>query len=189
MCRRCLGESNRIGLRIAHQMAAAACRPIQGVPMAKSSSSRNLSVALSAPLLDSQGTESRPAATAYVFSTGGLYLGQGSLDAKGQTSFDIKLGGPATGLRLLVGPASENKVPDLEDLLRRGAQEKHLRVGADESRLKLELPIPPDVWRPWLLGLCLVKGTLQKRVVRDGITVDLPICQATVEIYEVDPVW
>jgi hypothetical protein len=157
--------------------------------MAKASSSRSLSVVLSAPLLDSQGTESRPTATAYAFSTGGHFLGQGSLDAKGQTSFEFKLGGPATGLRLLVGPASENKVPDLEELLRRGAQEKHVRVGADESRLKLELPIPPDVWRPWLLGRCLVKGTLQKRVVRDGITVDLPVCQATVEIYEVDPVW
>jgi hypothetical protein len=90
---------------------------------------------------------------------------------------------------VLVGPATEEKVPNLEDLLRRGAQEQHLRVGLDEARLKVELPIHPDIWRPWLLGLCLVKGTLQKRVVRDGITVDLPVCHATVEIYEVDPIW
>jgi len=157
--------------------------------MAKSQTSRSLSVTLSAPLLQSHKTDSRPATAAYVFSAGGHFLGQGTLDAKGQTSLEVSLGEPATGLRLLVGPASDTKAPDLEDLLRRGAQEKHLRVGADESQLKLEFPIPPDVWQPWLLGQCLVKGTLQKRVVRDGITVDLPVCQATVQIYEVDPIW
>ncbi|MBI1753814.1 MAG: hypothetical protein HY014_18410 [Acidobacteria bacterium] len=157
--------------------------------MAKTNPSRGLSLNLSAPLLDVQGAESRPATSAYAFSTGGRFLGQATLDAKGQASFEVTLGEEPTGLRLLVGPASEAKVPDLEDLLRRGAQEKHLRVSLDDARLKVELPLPPDVWRPWLLGRCLVKGTLQKRVVRNGIAVDLPVCQATVEIYEVDPIW
>jgi hypothetical protein len=157
--------------------------------MAKTSSNRSVSVSLSAPLLHSQGSESRPATAAYAFSPGGHFLGQGVLDAKGQASFEVSVGDAPTGLRVLVGPASEEKVPSLEELLRRGAQEKHLRVGAEEARLKVELPINPDVWKNWLLGLCLVKGTLQKRVVRDGITVDLPVCQATVEIYEVDPIW
>ena len=157
--------------------------------MAKSPTNRHVNLTISAPLLDSLKEESRPSTAAYAFSLGGRFLGQGAVDAKGQASFEVNLGEAPTGLRLLVGPASEDKVPGLEELLRRGAQEKHLRVGAEEARLKVELPIHPDVWRPWLLGLCLVKGTLQKRIVRDGITVDLPVCQATVEIYEVDPIW
>ncbi len=157
--------------------------------MAKQTSTRSLSLMLSAPLLDSQGSDRRPSTAAYAFSPGGRFLGQGAIDAKGQASFEVSLGDAPTGLRLLVGPATDDKLPSLEELLRRGAQERHLRVGLEEARLKVELPIHPDIWRPWLLGLCLVKGTLQKRVLRDGITVDLPVCRATVEIYEVDPIW
>lgn len=157
--------------------------------MAKSNTTRSVSVSLSAPLLQSQGTETRPATAAYAFSAGGRFLGQAALDAKGQASFEVGLGAAPTGLRVLVGPSTDEKIPSLEELLRRGAQEQHLRVGLNDERLKVELPIHPDIWRPWLLGLCLVKGTLQKRVVRDGITVDLPVCRATVEIYEVDPIW
>ena len=157
--------------------------------MAKSNSTRSVNLSLNAPLLQSQGADQRPSTAAYAFSPGGRFLGHGTLDAKGQTSFEVSLGSAPTGLRVLVGPTTENKVPSLEELLRRGAQEQHLRVGMEDARLKVELPIHPDIWRPWLLGLCLVKGTLQKRVVRDGITVDLPVCHATVEIYEVDPIW
>lgn len=157
--------------------------------MAKQTSTRSVSLMLSAPLLESQGMDRRPATAAYAFSPGGRLLGQGPLDAKGQASFEVGLSEAPTGLRLLVGPAVDDKLPRLEDLLRRGAQERHLRVGAEDARLKVELPIHPDIWRTWLLGLCLVKGTLQKRVVRDGISVDLPVCHATVEIYEVDPIW
>lgn len=157
--------------------------------MAKASSNRHVSLTISAPLLESQGAESRPATMAYAFSPGGRCLGFAAVDGKGQAAFEVGLGDAPTGLRVLVGPATEEKVPNLEDLLRRGAQERHLRVGLEDARLKVELPLSPDLWRPWLLGRCLVKGTLQKRVTRDGITVDMPVCQATVEIYEVDPIW
>lgn len=157
--------------------------------MAKAPSNRHLTLSISAPLLDAQGSETRPATMAYAFSQGGRCLGLAAVDAKGQAGFEVTLGEGPTGLRVLVGPATEDKQPSLEDLLRRGAQERHLRVGLEDARLKVELPLGPDLWRPWLLGRCLVKGTLRKRVVRDGIPVDLPVCQATVEIYEVDPLW
>ena len=148
---------------------------------------RRVSVDISAPLQGVTGDEARPPSAVYAYSAGGRLLGQAELDAKGRAALVLGLGADATGVRLLAGPASDDKTPDLQDLLRRGAQERHLRIDADLSKLKVEIALPIDVWRPWL-NRCLVKGTLNKRVVRDGITVDMPVCHATVEIYEVDPV-
>src|SRR5262249_3938570 len=39
----------------------------------------------------------------------------------------------------------------------------------------------------WLQGLCFVNGTVIKRTTIGGQSIDLPVCQATVEGYEVDP--
>ena len=64
--------------------------------MAKTNPSRSVSVSLSAPLLQSQGSESRPATAAYAFSPGGRFLGQGALDAKGQASFEVNVGDAPT---------------------------------------------------------------------------------------------
>ena len=52
----------------------------------------------------------------------------------------------------------------------------------------LQFPIDRDIWGCWL-RFCVVRGTLLKRVVTGGLTVDLPVCGAEVEIYEVDPIW
>ncbi len=35
----------------------------------------------------------------------------------------------------------------------------------------------------------MVRGNVVKKVVSGGITMDLPVCGATVEIYEVDPIY
>ena len=156
--------------------------------MAKNTSERRVELSISAPLLESQNAETRPASVAYAFANGGQMLGRTELNAKGAGSIPLSLGTGDTGIRVLVGPALENKEPGIDELLRRGAQEQHLRVNANDARLAVELPIPVELWRPWLFGRCLVRGTLQKRVVRDGVSIDLPVCRATVEIYEVDPI-
>ncbi|MEO8040048.1 MAG: hypothetical protein ABI794_14860, partial [Betaproteobacteria bacterium] len=150
---------------------------------------RRVALAVNAPLQSFAADESRPATTAYVFSAGGTLLARSNLDAKGQVSLELSLGKAATGVRVLAGPAIDDEAPQLDDLLRRGAQEQHVRVEAEVARLKVDVALAPDVWRTWVLNRCLVKGTLQKRVLRDGITIDMPVCRATVEIYEVDPIW
>lgn len=150
--------------------------------------SRRVSVIVSAPLLERAGDEPVPATAAYAYSTGGALLAQAPIDAKGQAQLDITVGDAPTGLRLMVGPMTDDKAPAIAELMRRGAPERHLRIEAGMERLLVELPLSPDIWRPWPFGRCLVKGTLQKRVVRDGVTVDMPVCNATVEIYEVDPI-
>jgi hypothetical protein len=77
--------------------------------------------------------------------------------------------------------------PQLEDLLRRGAQEQHLRLDPKEPRLSARFDVVPKIWRCWLLGLCVVKGTLVKRVTSGGVSLDLPVCNASVDVYEIDP--
>ena len=121
--------------------------------------SRRVSLSVNAPLLDQQANEATPATAVYAFSAGGALLGQARLDG-GQTHFEIDLGQGATGVRVLAGPALDEKQPGLEELLRRGAQEQHLRVEAETGRLQVELALPSDIWRNWLLNRCLVKGTL-----------------------------
>jgi hypothetical protein len=47
--------------------------------------------------------------------------------------------------------------------------------------------VTPDLWRIWIGRLCFVNGTLKKRTVSGGVVLDLPVCNATVDIYEIDP--
>ena len=152
-------------------------------------SPRRVGLTVAAPLLELNVGEAAPATAVYAFSAGGRLLAQSPLDERGQAQLELSVGEDPTGIRVLAGPASDDKQPALDELLRRGAQEQHLRLEANAERLQVELTLPADVWRHWLLSRCTVKGTLQKRVLRDGVTIDLPVCRATVEIYEVDPIW
>ena len=53
----------------------------------------------------------------------------------------------------------------------------------------MAITILPDVWHCWLHGFCVVRGNLNKRVLIGGTYENFPVCNATVEVYEVDPIW
>jgi hypothetical protein len=122
---------------------------------------------------------------AYAFSDGGRLL-----DAKplkdGRTRLSVPIGAEAAAARLLIGPRVPDDVPLVAELLRRGSVEAHVRLDP-KAKLVHEVQILPHDWICWFLSRCTVPGTLLKRTVRDGITVDLPVCNADVEVYEVDP--
>lgn len=156
--------------------------------MAKSSQQK-YSLRLAAEFLQAGSEDRRPAVAAYAYSQGGQLLAHADLDAKGKGQLDFAAAAAPTAVRVVLGPAPEGKQPSAPDeLLRRGAMEQHLRLDSRETQV-VNFQVYPDVWRYWLLGLCLVKGTVLKRVVRDGVSIDFPVCRATVEIYEVDPLW
>lgn len=156
--------------------------------MAKASGATH-SLRINTTFVDRAADEKLPASAAYAWSSGGRLLAHANIDPKsGQAILELPAPGEPTSMRILVGPAlPQGEQPDLEELLRRGAVEQHLRVEPKGNLPPLEIEIFPDAWRCWLLGRCVVKGTVLKRIVRDGIPVDLPVCHATVEIYEVDP--
>ncbi len=140
-------------------------------------------------MLASGEDEKPPQVVAYAFSTQGRLLDQAPVDEKGQATLRFPAAARARGVRILAGPAVERedeKEIDLAEVQRRGADERLVRLDPRERPQAVEFIIPVDRWRCWILGLCFVEGTLVKRVPLGPTTTDLPVCRATVEIYEVE---
>lgn len=146
---------------------------------------------VAADFLQAKSEDKRPAVAAYAYSDGGHLLAYATLGAQGDTKLELPAARAPFAARILLGPApsGEKDIPALDELLRRGAIEQHVTLRPGETVPDLSIPVYPDTWRYWLIGLCLVKGTVLKRVTRDGVAMDFPVCHATVEIYEVDPLW
>lgn len=129
-----------------------------------------------------------PALAAYAFSSGGALLDVQSIDAKGNAQLSLPVTDDGDAVRVVLGPLMEKEEAGVAEVLRRGGIDAHLALRRDMKELPpLRFEITPDRLRPWLGRRCLVKGTLTKRVVSGGITQELPVCNATVDIWEVDP--
>ncbi len=158
------------------------------MPKEPAETHRTIDLEVRADLADAKDAPKRPEAAAYVFSQGGKLLTVADLDAEGAARVSLPVAGESTQVRVFVGPRLEKGArATLSELRRRGARERHVRLGRDQRLEPLEFRILPDTWHCWLLGLCVVRGTLVKRVTTDGYPVEFPVCDATVEIYEVDP--
>lgn len=142
---------------------------------------------VTANLLETKGTAQLPKSTAYAFSAGGRLLARQALNEKGTATVSFNLAAEGSRVRVMVGPELEDKEPTIDDLLRYGAVEQTLRIDARNQAPAATFQVIPSIWRCWLLGLCFVRGTLLKRVISGGVPIDLPVCNATVEVYEVDP--
>ena len=133
---------------------------------------------------DEQGGLPPGEVVAYAFSDSGKLLDAQPLK-DGAAKLRVPIADEPAPARVLIGPRVPDDVPVLDELLRRGAFEEHVRL---EPKLRpLDVLILPHDWLCWFLSRCTVRGTLLKRVERGGVTVDLPVCNADVEIYEVDP--
>jgi hypothetical protein len=152
------------------------------------SDTKPIPVQVQAHLLNRDQAEKAPELAAYVFSSEGRFLTAEPLDEKGSAVVYVDTAEDPRA-RVLVGPKLDEKEPTFAELLRRGAQEKHLNLSANAERLQASITVLPDVWRSWLWGFCFVRGNLNKRVLIGGQYENYPICNATVEVYEVDPLW
>jgi hypothetical protein len=148
-----------------------------------SSRGRNIAVRVSLPDDDRAQAASL---SAYAFSQGGKLLDAKPLE-KGEAVVHVPLGAEGTNVRVVVGPRLEGEAQSLAELNRRGGIERHVRVDLNAAALTVEIPIQIDKILCWLRSLCFVNGTVIKRTTLGGQTIDLPICNATVEVYEVDP--
>jgi hypothetical protein len=142
---------------------------------------------IEAEALDVRKGEDAPALTAYAFGQGGRLLGRAELK-EGKGDLQIKQTKEPEAIRVVVGPPidSEDEQEVLSALSRLDTSEVHVR-GDQELKEALTFSIDRVVWGCWL-RFCTVRGTLLKRTTTGGINVDLPVCGAEVEIYEVDPV-
>jgi hypothetical protein len=149
----------------------------------ESSKARNITVRATLP--DDERAK-KASLSAYAFSRGGALLDAKPLE-NSKAVVRVPLGAEGTNVRVMVGPRLEDKALSLPELVRRGALERHVRVDLDDGDLAVDFPIQIDKIVCWLLGLCFVNGTVLKRTSIGGQTIDLPVCNATVEVYEVDP--
>src|SRR3954454_312042 len=156
--------------------------------MAKNENTRTVEVVVSAELVDLSAAEQRPDVAAYAFSAGGKLLDSRVVDDKGTASLKLPVSAQPTSVRVLVGPRL-SKESGLDEVLRRGGQESHLRIEPKTARTAVGITILRDDWLCWLRSACTVRGTLLKRVLTGGVHLDLPVCHARVEIFEVDPLW
>jgi hypothetical protein len=140
---------------------------------------------IEAETLDVRKDEEPPQLVAYVFGQNGRLLDRNDLD-NGKGSLPVPSLKQPESLRVVVGPPidTEDEGELLAALTRLDAPELQLR--SDAIKESLLIPIDRYLWRCWF-RFCTVRGKLLKRVWTGGLHVDLPVCDAEVEIYEVDP--
>ena len=147
-------------------------------------------IAVTARLQPSAHHKDRPALAAWAFSQGGRFLAKAPLDGEGRAELRVPAVATATAVRVMVGPereeGREGASADLADLVRVGAVDSHLRIEPETRRLSAELQLLAPVWIPLAGGPVLRAGVLNKGY-SDGV--ELPVCHAVVEIWEVEPWW
>ncbi|NHZ99627.1 hypothetical protein [Massilia sp. CCM 8734] len=129
-----------------------------------------------------------PTIIGYAFSQGGTLLDMQQLDKEGRARLTVPVGAEGQQVRVVLGPEVDKDALDVGEVLRRGGIDRHVPVRPNTERIPPVLfDLSPDLWRRWIGRLCVVRGTLLKRVVSGGVVLNLPICNASVDIYEVDP--
>jgi hypothetical protein len=152
------------------------------------STKNSLQISVRTQLVDLQPGDKFPPLNVYVFSSEGTLLASAPAGEK-ETLLNLESPAAVARLRVVAGPRMEERQAGLSELLRRGAQEQFVRIDPKSLRLELPFIIYPDIWRCWLKSACVVRGNLYKRVLIGGIYENYPVCDATVEVYEVDPLW
>lgn len=127
-------------------------------------------------------------ASAYAFTSGGRLLSRTDLSADGTGILSVPAPGEASVVNVIVGPSSREKAVTMTDLLRRGGQRHAVRLDPDQGHKDVAFEVIKDHWTCWFLSRCLVPGRLMKRTELDGMQIDLPVCGAEIEVYEVDPI-
>lgn len=129
-----------------------------------------------------------PPLTALAFSSGGALLDRQRVDEKGNARLSLPLTQSGDMIRVLLTPIGDDEKVDVGELLRRGGIDAHVALRPGTEKLPpLRFELTPDILGPLLGRRCLVKGTLLKRVLSGGLSRDLPVCNAAVDIWEVDP--
>jgi hypothetical protein len=142
---------------------------------------------IEAEVLDVERDDQVPALYAYAFSQSGRLLGRAEL-REGRAEIQVAATREPESTRVIIGPAIDRQDEGevLTALMRLGGPES--LIGPDRIGEVLRFPIDRVLWYCWL-RFCTVRGTLLKRVLTGGVHVDLPVCGAEVEIYEVDPIF
>jgi hypothetical protein len=147
-----------------------------------------VSIQVNVKLESSPTGEKPPQAFAYAFTDTGHFLSHAAIESSGSAKLTIPSVSSARNVRIVVGPEIEGeKHPALSDLTRRSAQQQFVRVDVGAKVAPVQFEILHQIWPCWF-RTCLVEGNLLKRIYTGGLPVDLPVCGAQVQIWEVEPI-
>ncbi len=168
-------------------------RPAISRAIKQPTSTRNktpVSIVVSLKVLDEAKPEDIQKGIAYAFSKGGTFLAKANLTPKGtaQLTLNLPISETAQSIRVIVGPDLSEK-QTVTELLRFGGEQVYVQIPPKIRQQTAVIQVISKQILCWILSRCIVRGTVLKRVVSGGITLDLPVCGATVEVYEVDPVY
>jgi hypothetical protein len=140
-----------------------------------------------ADTLDLRKGDTVPTLFAYIFGQSGKLLARTEL-TEGKGELQLPEFKEPENVRVLVGPdiEGEESTKILSTLTRLTAPD--IAVRSDQITEAIRIPVDRGLWLCWL-HFCTVRGTLLKRTITGGVHVDLPVCDAEVEIYEVDPIF
>ena len=147
-----------------------------------------VSIRVNVKLHESPKGEKTPDVVAYAFTSSGHFITKANVNGEGDASLRLPGIASAREIRVVVGPAvADEQQPTLSELTRRGAKEQFVRVGPKDHVPAITLEIRPEIWLCWI-RFCFAQGKLLKRVVSAGLPLDLPVCNADVQIWEVEPI-
>lgn len=158
--------------------------------MAKAKIPENrLSLNVKADVQVTDPTQKLPKMAVYAFSPGGQLLGTESLGKDHTTSLALTGMKERQRIQVFLGPVIEKENVDISELKRRGSIREFVIMDPFVKAPEVIIPVMNEKILCWLRSFCFVQGNLLKRVNRDGINIDMPVCNAKVEIYEVDPIY
>ncbi|MDU8911607.1 hypothetical protein [Aestuariicoccus sp. MJ-SS9] len=161
----------------------------QDTPKRKDRKNRkDIALKVRVDLLDGQPPQDGPGAAVYAFSKGGRVIARAPLGRDGAAVLPIPVPKEAMSLNVVAGPSVDDDASGLAELLRRGGARRTVRIDADAAEAEVAFEVLPNHWLCWFASRCHVPGKLVKRTELDGMKIDLPVCNATVEVYEVDPI-
>lgn len=152
--------------------------------------STRIRVAVSTKVLGEAKPEDLAKGVAYAFSKGGALLGRANLNQQGTAALELRMPTAETpqSLRVVIGPDIKEREVSIAELMRRGGEEAFARIDPGVTQKDVLVTIVPEHILCWLLSACVVRGRVLKKVVSGGIPMDLPVCDAIVEVYEVDSI-
>lgn len=143
------------------------------------------SITLNVTLAQAARGEELPSTTAYAFDTDGTLIGQADV-VDGVARLETT--GTATVAQVLVGSLPVPPDPDApapEPTLAALTAAKAFPV-TEQLTDTVSVLVPRPVWLPWHWHFCLVTGHVVKPWNLGLFTINLPVCEATVHIYDVD---
>lgn len=143
------------------------------------------SLSVSVSYKDVRKGDDLPSVSAYAFDPFGRLVSMAAPNKDGVAELRLPGNKGVAGFKIAVGPTLDGEAIHATSLSNAGALFEEIDIRNLPKRL--EFSVLRARWIDWFLRFCCVKGTVIKPVGFGGFTINLPVCDATVEIYEVDP--